>query len=405
MQLSGMTICTGGPSEHRVTLPAASDLRGVKNREITGRIKIAALYPGRANHTFRGKFHVRGFIFCSRCVVLCFFLQRRCRKRMETTQYNYFRDLLLVAAWVLAALWAGSSVSRFIVGMAAFASLVGTCQHSRPHWGWKTAYLFVGFVFAVFGPKIGFIGLPDGQYHYFSPEVSIIVTALWVGIFPVLLQQLDNIPGMAGHLLAISFSLLLLATVFSGQDLPDAFFMSLCGLAFLGVFWSRHGHMYRRMGESLSALWGILVAGTSVLGVSKGIPSDPYASPLGLFAIHQEASHLSPSFLFLSSHGRRAVQKSFSRGLDTPAQCGSYLSAPRRCCHRHLSLETHVHDAVGQRHHPFHGLAIMPFIRDNEGEAEMPLKTLHLEHPYVMSPWISPREDPAAAVSGKGVSR
>lgn len=350
--------------------------------------------------------------FVPAAVVLCFVLQRCCRKRMETTQYNYFRDLLLVAAWILAALWTGSPVSRFIVGMAAFASLVGTCQHIRPHWGWKIAYLFVGFVFAVFGPKIGFIGLPDGQYHYFSPEVSIIVTALWVGIFPVLLQKLDNIPGMAGHLLAVSFSLLLLATVFSGQNLPDAFFMSLCGLAFLGVFWSRHGHMYRRMGESLAALWGILVAGTSVLGVSKGITfSTLMLLPLGLFAIPiMEASLHFASLAFSSkSHGATVLyRKLISRGLDHPSAVrfitslcalgGAVIAISQLGNSMFMMLWVSATIL-------FTGLAIMPFIRKMKENAEMPLKPSiwstsvdNVSMDYALA------KTRAAAVSGKGVS-
>ncbi|MDD2454496.1 MAG: glycosyltransferase, partial [Synergistaceae bacterium] len=59
-------------------------------------------------------------------VVICFLLQRTCRRRMDTAQYNYFRDLALVSVWLLSALWAGSDVSRFIVGMAVFASMAGT---------------------------------------------------------------------------------------------------------------------------------------------------------------------------------------------------------------------------------------------------------------------------------------
>ena len=262
-------------------------------------------------------------IFVPAAVLISIALQRFCRKRMETSQYNYFRDLLVVAVWLLAALWAGSPSSRFIIAMAVAASLVGTGQQIKPHWAWKTAYLAIGLMFALFGPNISFIGLSGEQYHYLSPEASVTLTALWVGIFPVLLQQLDNIPGMAGHLLAVSFSLLLLATAFSGQILPDAFFMSLCGVCFLGAFWSRHGHMFRRMGDSLSALWGVLVAGTSVLGVSKGITfSTLMLLPLGLFAIPIAEASLHFVGLALTSrpYGAAALyRRLITRGLDHPS--------------------------------------------------------------------------------------
>lgn len=375
-------------------------------------MKVEPYIQGGLIILFAERFMAEVLFFVPAAVVLCFLLQRRCRRSMEMPQYNYFRDLLLVAAWVLAALWAGSSVSRFIVGMAAFASLIGTCQHIRPHWGWKTVYLFVGLLFAFFGPKIGFIGLPDGQYHYFSPEVSIIATALWVGVFPVLLQQLDNIPGMAGHLLAVSFSLLLLATVFSGQDLPDAFFMSLCGLAFLGVFWSRHGHMYRRMGESLSAFWGVLVAGTSVLGVSKGITfSTLLLLPLGLFAIPIMEASLHFAGLAFSSkpHGAAVLyRKLISRGLDHPSAVrfitslcalgGAVIAISQ--LGNSLFMMLWVSATI-----LFTGLAIMPFIRKMKENAEMPLKPSiwstsvdNVSMDYALA------KTRAAALSGKGVS-
>ncbi len=262
-------------------------------------------------------------IFVLPLTLLCFFAQRACRKSMDKNQYNYFRDLTLLAAWILAALCVGGTSSRFIVGMAVVASVLGMVQHIYPNALWKPVYLLVGFVFALFGPRIAFIGLPAGQYHFLSAELSVLVTALWIAAFPVLLQELDNIPGMAGHLLAISFSLMLLATIFSGQDLKDAFFMSVCGLLFLGVFWSRHGHMYRRMGEALAAMWGVLVAGTSVLGVSKGITFGTLmVLPLGLFAIPiMEASLNLVNRTFFSNSPNAAVlySKLIGKGLDHPS--------------------------------------------------------------------------------------
>ncbi|GAB1426669.1 WecB/TagA/CpsF family glycosyltransferase [Aminivibrio sp.] len=262
-------------------------------------------------------------IFILPVVACCFILQRICRKSMDTIQYNYFRDLLLLGAWVLCALWAGTPVSRFIVGMAVLASILGMGQRLYPSSLWKGSYLILGLVFALFGPRIAFLGLPGGEYHYFQPGVSILLTALWIAVFPLLLQELDNIPGMSGHLVAISFSLMLITTVFSGQSLPEAFFLSLSGLSLLGVFWSRHGHMYRRMGESLAALWGTLVAGTSVLGVSKGITfSTLLLLPLGLFAIPiMETSLHFVSRVFSSRSAPAAVlyRKLISRGLDHPS--------------------------------------------------------------------------------------
>ena len=345
-------------------------------------------------------------------VVVCFLLQRTCRRRMDIAQYNYFRDLALLSVWLLSALWAGSDVSRFIVGMAVFASMAGTFQHTRPHWSWKLAYLGIGLLFAAAGPRITYFALPDGQYFYFSPWTSITVTALWVAVFPVLLQELDNIPGMAGHLLAISFSLLFLATVFSGQDLADAFFMSLCGLAFLGVFWSRHGHMYRRIGESLTAMWGVLVAGTSILGVSKGITfSTLLLLPLGLFAIPIMEASLHFATLAFSSRSRGAAvlyRNLISRGLDHPSAVRFITSL---CALGGAAI------AISQLGNSvfmtiwlsvtviFTGLTITPFIRNMKENGDMQLKPViwstsvdNVSMDYALS------KTRAAVTGGEGVS-
>ena len=313
--------------------------------------------------------------------VLCFFAQRICRRSMDKTQYNYFRDLTLIAAWILAALCVGGPSSRFIVGMSVLAAVFGMVQHVYPNALWKPVYLLIGFVFAFFGPRIAFIGLPAGQYHFLPVEVSVLITALWVSAFPVLLQELDNIPGMAGHLLAVSFSLLLIATVFSGQNLHEAFFMSVCGLLFLGVFWSRHGHMYRRMGEALAAMWGVLVAGTSVLGVSKGITFGTLMIlPLGLFAIPiMEASlnFMNRAFSSKTSNAAVLYSKLIGKGLDHPSAVRFITSL---CALGGSAV------AISQLGHPlsmmlvvslailFAGITLAPAIRNMKENVEMPLR-------------------------------
>ncbi len=351
-------------------------------------------------------------VFVPAAVIVSIALQRFCRRRMETGQYNYFRDLMVVAVWLLAALWAGSGPSRFIVAMATVASLVGTCQQIRPHWAWKMVYPAIGLLFALFGPKIGFIGISGEQYHYLSPEASIVLTALWVGIFPVLIQQLDNIPGMAGHLLAVSFSLLLLVTVFSGQSLPDAFFMSLCGLCFLGAFWSRHGHMFRRMGDSLAALWGVMVAGTSVLGVSKGITfSTLMLLPLGLFAIPLAEASLHFASMALASRPQGAAalyRRLISRGLDHPSAVrfvtslcalGGAVVAITQLGNS-ISVMFWISATI-----IFAGVAIIPFIIKMKESGDMP------KRPFIWSTRVDNvsmdyalAKAGAAARSGRGVS-
>ena len=261
--------------------------------------------------------------FSGLTMVCCFLFQRVCRRFLDTSRYNYMRDLSLIAAWLVNAIWLGSSSTRFVVLMAVIAAVAGMWHHIVQRNTLYYVYACVGVVFAVFGPRISFIGLPDGQYIYLSDTASIVLSAFWIFVFPVVFQQLDNIPGMTGHLLAISMSLLLIVTVLSPQKMDDAFFMSCTGLALLAVFWSRHGHMYRRLGEALSAFWGVLIAGTSSIGVSKGITfSALLILPLGLFAIPlMETSLHFASFAFLSRPQGAMVfyRKLISKGMDHPS--------------------------------------------------------------------------------------
>ena len=152
--------------------------------------------------------------------------------------------------------------------------------------------------------------------------ISVALTGAWLAVSHSYTGTGQH-PGMAGHLLAVTFSILLAATIMSGQYLPDAFYTSLTGLLLLGVFWSRHGHMYRRLGESLSAFWGVLVAGTSLLGVSKGITfSTMMVLPLGLFAIPlmETSLHFASMALSANPKGAMVIYRSLiGKGIDHPS--------------------------------------------------------------------------------------
>jgi len=130
------------------------------------------------------------------------------------------------------------------------------------------------------------VSFVDGEYIYFSTSASIIATAIWFFMFPFILQLLDVVHSLVGHLLGVCFSLMLMAVSLSTQRLNDAFFMSFTGLIMLVAFWSRYGNPYRNAGHSMCAFWGILVAGSSILGVGKGIAfSALLFLPIGLFAL------------------------------------------------------------------------------------------------------------------------
>jgi N-acetylglucosaminyldiphosphoundecaprenol N-acetyl-beta-D-mannosaminyltransferase len=212
--------------------------------------------------------------------------QRLFKRVLERDQYYYLRDISLVGAWVLCGLWSGGGAMRLTIAAGLASVLVGFCQKVWPRVEIRFLYLLIGAGLALGGPRIAFIGLPQGEFHYLSPWLSVVLTALWVGFFPILLQELDEIPGMAGSLLTAGWVLLTVTSFLSAQDLSEALLMSATGMTLVLVFFSRHINAYRRLGEPLAALWGTLLAGTSILGVSKGIAfTTLMAVPLGFFAL------------------------------------------------------------------------------------------------------------------------
>jgi len=218
--------------------------------------------------------------------IVLFVLQRMLKKQLDTSQYIYMRDLLLIGTWMLLTIWLGSPQTRFLVGISILAALLGLAQNLWGSQWWSLSYLGIGLISALFGPSIKFVSFMDGEYIYFSTAASIIATALWFFIFPFMLQLLDVVSSLAGHLLGVCFSLMLMAVSLSAQRLDDAFFMSFTGLIMLVAFWSRYGNPYRSAGHSMCALWGTLVAGSSILGVGKGIAfSALFFLPMGLFAL------------------------------------------------------------------------------------------------------------------------
>lgn len=252
-----------------------------------------------------------------------FLFQKIIKKRVTRTQYDYLRDLALVSGFFLILIWFGGPLSRFILAAAISALCLGTLRQKNRSPYLRLIFLAIGVAFYIWGPKISFLGLPNGQYLFLSAVPSILLTALWVAVFPVLIEELDHIPGMSGHLLAVTFSLCLAVTFFSGQDLSEAFLVAFSALLLLAVFWSRHGHMYRQLGLPLSAFWGIIVAGTSLLGVSKGITfSTLLILPLGLFAIPmlETSLHFASLALSLQPRGARKLYRGLiQKGVDHPS--------------------------------------------------------------------------------------
>ncbi len=218
--------------------------------------------------------------------IVCLLIHKSLKRVLLPDQRDYVRDLTLTGSIALLAIAIGSRSAQVVVAFAILALVVGIARRYYPHRFWPLAYILIGLFFSAFGPRISFMSLPRGEYYYFSPWASIMVTTIWMALFPLLLQELDQTPGLMGHLLAVVWLLMSIVTFVLPQHTPDAVWLSAAGLAFTAVFWSRHGHPFRRLGEPLAGMWGVLIAGTSILGVSKGVTFTVLLFlPLGLFAL------------------------------------------------------------------------------------------------------------------------
>lgn len=268
---------------------------------------------------------IQGVVLLALSLFVSFFvIQRISKKVLERDQYHFLKDVCLLAAWALCGVWASDPSVRLVIFLGIVSAIFGVGQRVLPRFPWTLGFFFVGVVFAASGLGISFIGFPKGEFLFLNRYSSLVITAIWVGVFPLLLQEMDQVQGLAGFLAAITWVVMLIVTGMSRQYISGAFYMTLMGVVILAVFWSRHGHPYRRLGEPLAALWGTLIAGTSILGVSKGVTfSTLMFIPLGLFAIPiAEASYNIVSRAF-TSRPRGTLflyRRLVSRGLDhTPA--------------------------------------------------------------------------------------
>jgi len=255
-------------------------------------------------------------------LVVCAVIQRSFRRDLERDQYYYLRDISIMAAWALIGIWMRGAPMKLAITAAIIAGLVGFCQKVARNWDLRFCYLLIGLGVSLLGPRITFVGLPHGEFLYLSGFSSVLLSMLWVGLFPILFQAFDEIPGMGGCLLLVSWVLLVIVTALSSKGVSDALMMSVCGLAVLLVFWSRHVNVYRRLGTPLSALWGTLLAGASMLGSSKGVAfSTVMILSLGLFAIpilETSLSVLSAAFSPKPLGNMIVYRKLVVKGIDHP---------------------------------------------------------------------------------------
>jgi len=252
--------------------------------------------------------------------VLCIFIQNFFKKYLESDQYYYLKDITLVAAWALCGIWAPDRPLRITIAAGVVAAGIGFCQKVTKGKNLRFLYFLVGLGFSLFGPRIAFIEFSHGEYYYLSYFASIAISTLWLGIFPIFFQEIDEVPGMCGLLLTASWVLVSVVILSSSQNLHEASQLCITGIIMLMVFWSRHIHAYRRLTEPLTALWGTLFAGLSIFGVSKGIAFYTLAVlPLGLFMlplIETSVSVISAAFSPQPTGNLIVYRKLIAHGMD-----------------------------------------------------------------------------------------
>ena len=215
--------------------------------------------------------------------VLCIGIQHFIKRILEARQYSYFKDIVLAGAWLILALWFGNFEARIVVCSAMLASFAGVAESIYKEYRWRLFYPVIGALCAYFGPSVQFIRFPDGEYIYLDPVFSFIAGTVWFSFFPFIFRYLDEIPGLVGHVLAVTFILMLSACIATGAG---SFFMAAAGVAMILAFWSRFGNLYRQSGRAMASMWGIIVAGTAFISNTKGIIlSTVLFLSLGLFAI------------------------------------------------------------------------------------------------------------------------
>lgn len=215
--------------------------------------------------------------------VLCVAIQFYLKRTLDSRQYGYFRDIVLVGAWLVLASWFGNFEARVVVCAAMLACFAGIAETVYQDSGWRFFYPVIGALCAYFGPSVKFIRFPDGEYIYLDPAFSFIAGTVWFSFFPFIFRYLDEIPGLVGHVLAVTFVLMTAACIATGAG---AFFMTFAGLFLIAAFWSRFGNLYRQSGKAMASMWGVIVAGTAFISNTKGIVlSTVLFLSLGLFAI------------------------------------------------------------------------------------------------------------------------
>lgn len=251
----------------------------------------------------------------------CLVFEKLTKRRLSMDQWDYTRDLLMLASMSLLSISVGSRSSSVIIGFGVIFAVTAMGERLYPSMLWPILKISLAVAFAFKGPQIHFITLGEDNLYYLSPNAAVVATAMWLLLCQAFMREVDEISGLSGHLMAITWVLLWGVSFFLGQDLKDAMWMSFAGILICLIFWSRIGHTYRRLGDPLVYFWSTLIAGTSLIGVSKGITFATILLPLSLFALPIMEASLGFVGKTFTDKGRWNVslyERLVSMGIDHP---------------------------------------------------------------------------------------
>ncbi|MCX7827930.1 MAG: WecB/TagA/CpsF family glycosyltransferase [Thermanaerothrix sp.] len=213
-------------------------------------------------------------------------VQRFFKPHLDRDQYYYVKDITMLASWAMVGIWSGSGLLKWVIIAGMGGLFLGFCQKMQRSFELRPLFLFLGLLLALFGPRINFIGMPGGVFLYLPQGVAVVLSALWYSLFPLVLQEVDQIPGLGGSLLFVGWLLMSLGVLISSPGWNEVIYACLAGLVLMGAFWSRYLHVYGRLGEQMTSMWGMIMGGITVLGASKGLAfSALFLMPLGLFLV------------------------------------------------------------------------------------------------------------------------
>ena len=85
-----------------------------------------------------GVHELQGMVFLSLSIFVFFFaIQRISKVTLERDQYQYLKDVCLLAAWGICGVWSPDPSVRLVVAMGLLAAIFGVGQRVNPKMPWS----------------------------------------------------------------------------------------------------------------------------------------------------------------------------------------------------------------------------------------------------------------------------